>query len=110
MTPTREELEAIMNAPHRSRYEIKAGDRTRVVGSGKRKEPEPAGYVARPGGGPAGETCGSCRHIHRTTGTAKVYLKCGLASARWTGGRKSDVLSRSPSCWRWAAPLEGDDE
>lgn len=104
--PTREDLEAIMNAPHRSRYEIKDGNRTRAIKNGKRKDPAPAGYAAEPGGGPAGETCGSCRHISRTTATAKTYLKCGLNSARWTGGRKTDILSRSPACARWVAPLE----
>lgn len=105
--PTREELEAIMNAPHSARYPIRCGDRIRVIANmNKRKDPTPAGYAATPGGGPDGETCGSCRHLTRTEGTAKAYLKCGLNAARWTGGRKSDVLARSPACARWVAPLD----
>lgn len=109
MNPTREELEAIMNAPHSARYSLRCGDRVRVIaGINKRKDPRPAGYAAPPGGGPEGETCGSCRHLSRTTGTARDYLKCGLVADRWTGGRKTDVLSRSPACSRWLPPLEPD--
>lgn len=61
---------------------------------------QPRGYVAMPGTGPEGETCKTCRHLCRKQ-MSKVYLKCGLNSARWTGGRGSDVLSRSPACKLW---------
>lgn len=103
----RAELEAIMNAPHRPRYEVRDGSRVKVIKNGaKRKDPTPAGYVAEPGTGPEGERCGTCRHLTRTSTTAKEYLKCGLNSARWTGGRKTDVLSRSPACRKWEPELE----
>jgi hypothetical protein len=63
---------------------------------------EPRGYVRPPGTGPQGETCGSCKHlVHKRMG--KLYPKCRLASAIWTGGRGSDVLVRSPACDRWEA-------
>lgn len=71
----------------------------------RRKDPTPAGYAARPGSGPEGETCSTCRHYVRRE-FAKTYLKCGLNSANWTGGRKSDVLARSPACRLWTPPLE----
>ncbi len=55
------------------------------------------GYVMPPGTGPQGKTCGDCRHIHRT----QRYRKCKLNRARWTGGPKTDILARSPSCSRF---------
>jgi hypothetical protein len=68
-----------------------------------RRDPIPKGYIAMPGSGPAGETCGSCKHLVRKQ-MSKTYLKCALASSFWTGGRGSDVLARSPACKRWEAP------
>lgn len=66
----------------------------------KRSGPVPRGYVAPPGTGPAGETCGSCKHLYRNR-MAKTYLKCSLNRARWTGGGGSDVRARSPACQKW---------
>jgi hypothetical protein len=51
----------------------------------------PRGHAARPGTGPAGETCGTCRHLYRTQDTARPYRKCELNRAAWTGGPKTDV-------------------
>ena len=70
--------------------------------SKKRKDPIPAGYAATPGTGPAGETCGSCAH-RRVISCAKRYHKCGLMQRIWTGGRKTDILVRSPACAKWEA-------
>ena len=106
-TPTRADLEAIMNAPHAARYSLIVGPRRTTVRNGKRKDPTPAGYAAPPGTGPEGETCGGCRNLVRQE-YAKTYLKCGLNLERWTGGRKTDVLARSPACAKWLAPLEAD--
>lgn len=58
------------------------------------------GHVAPPGTGPEGETCGSCEHLVRKH-MAKVYLKCGLNQAKWTGGGKSDVRARDHACSKW---------
>ena len=66
---------------------------------------EPRGYYAKPGTGPAGETCGSCRH-HVTRRYSKRYHKCALAQGKWTGGRASDILVRAAACTGW----EGRDE
>lgn len=70
-----------------------------------RGDPAPHGHAYHPGTGPAGETCGSCKHLYRNR-MAKTYLKCELARAIWTGGRASDVRARDPACKKWesAAP------
>lgn len=63
---------------------------------------QPRGYFYPPGTGPADETCGSCEHlVHKRM--SKSYPKCGLNEAKWTGGRGSDVLVKSPACKYWKA-------
>jgi len=69
-------------------------------GNKKRKPTKRNGYGGIPGTGPAGETCGSCRH-HVIHSYARDYHKCALAKAIWTGGPGSDILVRSPACSRW---------
>lgn len=59
-------------------------------------------YADIPGSGPTGETCGSCKHIRRKE-MAKVYLKCGLTEAHWTGGGGTDIKARAPACSKWEA-------
>lgn len=73
------------------------------VGAFKRRAGKPAeakGYAAKPGTGPEGETCKSCRHLRRHR-MAKTYLKCALMAAHWTSGPGSDVRAGSPACVRW---------
>lgn len=60
------------------------------------------GHADRPGTGPAGETCGSCASLHRNH-MAKVYLKCLLTRAKWTGGGGTDVRARDAACSKWTA-------
>lgn len=72
----------------------------------RRADPAPQGYVAAPGSGPEGQTCGSCRHVSRQASgspSGRSWAKCGLMRGIWTGGRKTDVLARSPACSRWEA-------
>lgn len=64
---------------------------------------KPWGYYMPPGTGPAGETCGTCIHITVKGGTAGRYLKCDRSRAKWTAGRKSDILAGSPACSGWVA-------
>lgn len=66
----------------------------------KRKATVPKGYAARPGSGPAGETCKSCEHYVRRDWGDK-YRKCGLMRAKWTRGPGSDIKARSPACAKW---------
>jgi hypothetical protein len=66
----------------------------------QQRAPKAKGYAAPPGTGPDGETCGSCGHLVRKQ-MAKVYRKCGLMRAHWTGGKGTDVLVASPACRNW---------
>lgn len=77
------------------------------AGAKKRHETKPNGYAARPGTGPKGETCKSCRHIYRHR-LAKVYLKCKLMVRSWTGGPGTDIRAGSPACQHWASAVEKD--
>ena len=62
-----------------------------------------AGYAARPGTGPEGETCGSCANCRlRTSRGGRRYHKCQLLYGAWTNGRATDVLISSPACEKWA--------
>lgn len=69
----------------------------------KRRSPVPRGHAWTPGTGPEGETCGTCRHIYRRE-LSKTYLKCGLNSAKWTGGHGTDIRAREAACKFWSAP------
>ena len=64
------------------------------------------GYAAPPGGGPRGETCGSCEYLFRNR-LQKTYLKCELMRAHWTGGAGTDVKARAPACREWKRPDPG---
>lgn len=57
--------------------------------------------AARSGTGPAGETCGTCRHlvgVHHHNGR---YLKCGLVRHAWTHGAGSDIRAKWEACAEW---------
>src|SRR5262249_34487943 len=62
---------------------------------------QPRGYVAPPGTGPAGETCGTCQHADRSKRSSKSWIKCILNRAKWTGGRATDILAGSQACSKW---------
>lgn len=59
---------------------------------------QPMGYAGMPGTGPEGKRCMDCDHYTHQGGVAGSYPKCGANRARWTGGRRSDILARSPAC------------
>ena len=80
------DLDALMNAP--------------MTGKRKRKPTPKRGHYFKPGTGPAGETCGSCKHLYRNR-LAKTYLKCALNRANWTGGEGSDVRAKDAACKFW---------
>lgn len=71
-----------------------------AVERAKRKGTPANGYAGRPGSGPQGETCGTCRNLVRKV-LSKNYYKCGLVRQFWTGGRGSDVLVKAEACSRW---------
>jgi len=57
------------------------------------------GYAARPGTGPAGETCKTCANAWRKTTYRHAYWKCGLTKC--TCGYGSDIRLKSPACQFW---------
>lgn len=62
--------------------------------------PARRGYAMAPGTGPAGETCGSCRHAYRREAGLKSVTKC--ARSRHQGGSiASDIVRTSPACLLW---------
>lgn len=67
----------------------------------RRLKDRPKGYAASPGSGPAGETCRSCKHSHRSESGAKTFRKCDLVKP--TKGPGSDIVLKSPACRRWEA-------
>ncbi len=62
--------------------------------------PKTRGHAARPGSGPAGETCGSCAQYRSVQGGARSHPKCELARSRWTHGPGSDIRKCDPACER----------
>lgn len=61
------------------------------------------GYADRPGTGPEGETCKSCKNIYRHE-MARTYLKCMLQRTHWTGGPGTDIKAGAPACSKWELP------
>jgi len=55
-------------------------------------------YAATPGTGPAGETCGSCKHWVSPAGR-KRHPKCGLTN--YTHGDATTIRLSSPACSKW---------
>ena len=61
------------------------------------------GYATKPGTGPVGERCGSCRHDVRVEGNTRYYHKCALCRPNWTHGPGSDIKQKAPACAKWEA-------
>ena len=78
-------------------YRTASGNVVETVPRGKHYV-EPRGYAARPGTGPAGESCGSCQHMTHAGGTAGSYPKCALTRAKWTRTRRTDILAKAAAC------------
>lgn len=49
---------------------------------------------------PAGETCGSCKHLAAHT-RGRTYYKCALRSYEVTFGAATDIRVSWPACIRW---------
>lgn len=58
------------------------------------------GHAWKPGTGPAGETCKTCKHyyVRRWAGT---FRKCLLMKPHWTNGPRTDIRARDPACKKW---------
>lgn len=80
------------------------GDTATVKKRGKHYV-EPRGGADRPGTGPTGETCGSCRFIVGM-GRGGKFHKCELTRACWTHGPRTDIRVRWPACSKWEHPMD----
>lgn len=58
------------------------------------------GYAGRPGMGPEGETCGSCRYA-RANGHQRKYYKCRHKRALVTASVATDIVLKTPACEFW---------
>lgn len=68
------------------------------------------GYAAPPGTGPAGETCGTCRHIRRERNYSgnKRWAKCAIGYQ--SSCDASDIKVRAPACKLWESPPNGNGD
>lgn len=57
------------------------------------------GYYAPPGSGPAGHTCGDCKHMLTHQPGNRAFHKCALTD--YTFGPATDIRVRSPACRGW---------
>ena len=58
------------------------------------------GHAARPGTGPDGETCRTCKHPV-VVSLANRYWKCGLMRHCWTHGNGTDIRLKDRACRYW---------
>lgn len=89
-------------------YALAPAQRRQLLG---RKGTQPNGFAAVPGTGPAGETCGSCEHIHREKMySGRTFPKCDLMKRFWTHGPGSDIRVKSPACREWVRATDWSRE
>lgn len=71
------------------------------IGAYKRKRGKetPKGYATRPGTGPKGEFCRTCRHAAKR----EKFWKCAVLRHRWTSSYGTDIRLKSPACALWGA-------
>jgi hypothetical protein len=62
-------------------------------------------HPAKPGTGPAGETCGNCAHCFRRR-RGRSYYKCEKIRKNWTFGPGSDLRLKDPACLFFKQRLE----
>ena len=77
-------------------------EREKALREAAKLKPRKTGHAWRPGSGPAGETCKTCKH-YTLRRFAKTYRKCGLMQAHWTGGPGTDIKASDPACLKWKA-------
>lgn len=72
-----------------------------LFGDSPRREMK-GGYAGRPGEGPEGETCGTCRYSYKVGNMLRFYWKCGHPAApEATRGAATDIRRRAPACQHW---------
>lgn len=61
-------------------------------------------HAQPPGTGPAGETCGTCDHLHVYQPGSNLFFKCGLLKP--VGGAATDIRKKDPACRMWKLYIE----
>lgn len=56
------------------------------------------GYAARPGTGPKGQRCNTCRLAQRVTHREERSWKCEVMAGIWHLGAASDIVPGAPAC------------
>lgn len=78
------------------RFKVVRGEDADLFGeSDTRFSGNPNAYRGKPGAGPAGKTCGDCRHAHKHL----RYWKCGLVKP--TASEATDIRLKTPACERF---------
>jgi len=80
------------------------------TGQKRRKYDRPRGYAAVPGTGPIGQTCGTCRFLHRNAEYSNTHFKCRLLYKQWTKGPGTDIVKKSPACSKWLPASQKDPQ
>jgi hypothetical protein len=63
------------------------------------------GYAARPGTGPKGQRCFTCRHCASVQHDGARSHKCERLAARWTYSAETDIKHGAPACRDWERKL-----
>lgn len=75
-----------------------------VSRQGQRNPKKKKGYAARPGSGPEGERCNTCKHYWVSSNGR--FRKCELIRRHWTNSYGTDILAKSPACKFWERQSE----
>lgn len=59
------------------------------------------GYAARPGTGPKGQRCNTCRFCIVVTQSGERVRKCELKAPIWTTTDETNVKHNAPACKMW---------
>lgn len=64
--------------------------------------PQPSlGYAARPGTGPKGQRCNTCRHCMLVSADGQRVRRCELTAPKWDRGAQMDIKHNAPACKHW---------
>lgn len=58
-------------------------------------------YASRPGTGPKGQRCNTCRHCIVVTQLGKRARKCELKAPIWTETEETNIKHNAPACRHW---------
>lgn len=59
------------------------------------------GYASRPGTGPKGQRCNTCRFRMVITEHGRRASKCEIVAAKWTTSSETDIKHNAPACSDW---------